>query len=364
MFTLLHTESSKGWGGQENRTLRESLGLKKYGVKTIFLCQPGSELSKRASAAGFEIRECRMEKSYDITAFIKVLRTIKTDKIDIVNTHSGRDSLIAGIAGRLSSRSPKIVRTRHLEMPITSRFTYSLLPHKVVTVSDHVKRYLISKGVNPEDVISVPTGIDTAMFDPDRTEGTLKKELGLSDSTPLVGTVAILRRKKGHHILLDAVPTVLKNMPDARFVFAGDGPQNENLKAKINELGIGDRVLMLGMRRDMPNILKSIDVFVLPTLQEALGTSFIEAMAMGKPVIGSNVGGVGEVVRDSVNGYLVPPEDPAALAEAVLKMLGDKQKAGRMGLEGRQIAEQEFTTEKMCEKMYGLYMELLGRNGS
>lgn len=364
MFTLLHTESSKGWGGQENRTLREAVGLRGYGVKTIFLCQPDSELAKRAAAAGFEIRECIMEKSYDLSAIFKILRVIKKEGVDIVNTHSGRDSLLAGIAGRLSSRSLKIVRTRHLEMPITSRFTYSFLPHKVVTVSEHVRRYLISCGVCSENIVSVPTGIDLSAFNPDEVEETLRGELGLGAATPLVGTVAILRRRKGHHILLNAVRSVIEKIPEARFVFAGDGPQKQNLEETIKELGLEEKVIMLGMRKDIPKVLKALDVFVLPTLQEALGTSFIEAMAMEKPVIGSNIGGVGEVIKEGVNGYLVPPEDPEALAKALIKALGDKQKAVSMGLEGRRIAEQEFSTEKMCERMYGLYSSLSGRSAS
>ena len=116
---------------------------------------------------------------------------------------------------------------------------------------------------------------------------------------------------------------------------------------------------MLGMRKDITNILKSIDLFVLPTLQEALGTSFIEAMAMEKPVIGTDVDGVREVIKDGVNGYLVEPNNPATLSRAIIKMLQDKEKARMMGVEGRKIVEQNFTAEKMCKKMYTLYSSLM-----
>ncbi|MDA8339965.1 MAG: glycosyltransferase family 4 protein, partial [Nitrospiraceae bacterium] len=118
-------------------------------------------------------------------------------------------------------------------------------------------------------------------------------------------------------------------------------------------------VFLLGLRKDIPNILKSINVFVLPTLQEALGTSFIEAMSMEKPVIGTDVGGVGEVIRDGINGYLAEPNNPPALADAVIKILEDRERAMAMGIEGRKIVEQNYTVEKMCEKMYALYSSLL-----
>ncbi|BCB97292.1 glycosyl transferase group 1 [Dissulfurispira thermophila] len=359
MFTILHTESSTGWGGQENRTLQESIGLKKLGARVIILCQSDSSLSKIAAAEGIEVRTCKMKKSYDIFAIQYILKLIRDQNIDVINTHSGRDSFLAGIAGRLSKRKPIIVRTRHLALPITSKFTYNVLPHKVVTVSEYVRQYLINAGIPKDKVVAIPTGINITRFDSKKAHGSLRQELGLKTNTPIVGTIAILRKKKGHHILLDAIPLILQKIPDVVFVFAGDGPQKENIMNKITNMGLSDKVFMLGLRNDIPEILKSIDLFVLPTLQEALGTSFIEAMAMGKPVVGTDVGGVGEVIKDGINGYLVEPNNPLVLADAVIKILEDREKAIAMGIEGREIVEQNYTVEKMCEKMYALYSSLL-----
>jgi glycosyltransferase involved in cell wall biosynthesis len=245
-------------------------------------------------------------------------------------------------------------------MPITSRFTYNFLSDKIVTVSEYVRQYLISEGISSEKITAIPTGIDPEQFSPDKAAAVLREELKLSPDIPLVGTIAILRRKKGHHVLLNAIPLVLEKIPEAVFIFAGDGPQKQNILNRISELGLLNKVVMLGLRKDIPDILKSIDVFVLPTLQEALGTSFLEAMAMGKPVIGTNVGGVGEVIKDGVNGYLVEPDNPVALADAIIKMFRDKEKAGQMGIEGRKIAKQDFSLEKMREGMFALYSSLLG----
>jgi glycosyltransferase involved in cell wall biosynthesis len=357
----LHTESSKAWGGQENRTLQECIGLRKLGARVIVLCQPDSLLGQRASGEGFDVRTCRMRKNYDFPAVHYILKLIRNEAIDVLNTHSGRDSFLAGLAGRLSGKKPVIVRTRHLALPITSKITYSVLPHTVVTVSEYVRQHLIQRGVNPAKAIAIPTGVDLRRFDPAITLRSLREELKLGEDVPVIGTVAIFRINKGYHILLDAIPLVLKNIPDAVFVFAGDGPYREHISDKIQSLGLVDTVFMLGLRSDIPNILKSLDLFVLPTLQEALGTSFIEAMAMEKPVIGTDVGGVREVIEDGINGYLVPPSNPSMLADAITTMLKNREKAGLMGMEGRKIVLQRFNTDVMCERMHQLYLSLLNR---
>ena len=359
-FTILHTESSKGWGGQENRTLKESIGLKKMGARVIIACQPDSKLAKVGAENGIEIRTVRMESSISPSAIFSLLKIIKQENVNIVCTHSGKDSMLGAIAGRLSSKKPKIVRTRHLALSITSKITYSIFPHKVVTVSEYVGKYLIEeKGIAAGKVFSIPTGVDLEVFNPDVVKAVSREELGISPDAVIVGTIAILRRKKGHHTLLDAIPSVLKEFPDTVFLFVGDGPQKENIEKKISEFGIAENVKLLGLRKDIPEILKTTDLFVLPTLQEALGTSFLEAMAMKKPVIGTNVGGVPEVVNNGIAGLLVEPEKPVVLAEAVIALLKDKEKMRRMGEEGRRIVEKKYSVDVMAKRLYEFYSSLL-----
>lgn len=358
MLTVLHTESSTGWGGQENRTLMECRGLRDLGQRALILCQPGAELGRRAEAEGFAVHRVRMRRSYDLAAIARIAGLIGREKIDIVNTHSSRDSLLCGVAARLAWRRPRIVRTRHLALPITTRISYSLLPHRVVTVSRYVRDYLVSRGVPAQKVVAIPTGIDLAVFDPSAVAGGLREELAIAPGAPLIGTVAILRHKKGHAVLLDAAPRVLAEFPDAVFAFAGDGPQRENLERRVDELGMRNSVRFLGLRRDIPAVLKSLDLFVLPTFEEALGTSYVEAMAMEKPVIGTAVGGVGEVVRDGINGALVEARNPAALAEAMLRLLRDREGMAAMGRRGRKLAEEEFSAQAMSRAMLELYASL------
>ena len=354
---ILHTESSPGWGGQENRILNEALGVKKLGASVYILCQPESILAKKAKQSDIEVFTFPMRKTYDIKAIYYTMKLIKKLDIDVINTHSGKDSYIAGIAGKLSKKHCLIVRTRHLALPITSTFSYKYLSDIVVTVSEYVKKYLIHKGIPEEKVFAVPTGIDLNIFNPVEVKGNLKNELGLSNDIPLVGTIAVLRKKKGHHILIEAIPHVLKRIPETVFVFVGDGPQRKNIEEKIKEYKLKNNCFLLGHRDDVPQILKSIDLFVLPTLQEALGTSFIEAMAMEKAVIGSDVDGVREVIDEGVNGYLVPSKDSVALAERIIELLNDRKKAKEFGIQGRKKVENKYTIEKMCRGMIEVYLK-------
>ncbi len=360
MLTILHTESSLGWGGQENRTLQECVWLKRLGARPIIMSKPDARLKERAAAAGIETICHGISSNRDLSALFFLLRMIKEENIDVISTHSGDDSFIGAIAGRLSRRKPAIVRTRHLALPITSKITYSLLPHKVVTVSEFVRRYLCEdKGIAPDRVVAIPTGVDIERFDPDRTPDTLRAELGIPADAPVAGVIAQLRRKKGHHVLLDAIPLVLKELPGALFLFAGDGPQRGNIEKKIAELGVGKNVRLLGLRPDVPVVLKGMDLFVLPTLQEALGTSILEASAMKRAVVAADSGGVSETIINGKTGLLVAPEDPAALAAAITGLLKDRGLRKAMGEEGRRMVEERYTIERMGTIMFALYNELV-----
>lgn len=361
-LTVLHTESSLGWGGQENRTLNEMIAMRERGHRLVALTQPGAKLADRAREARFEICEVRMRNAVDLAAIARIRRVIQDVGAHVLNTHSGRDTQVAGLAARsLFGARPRIVRTRHLALPITSRFTYSVLPDHVVTVSRFVEDYLVSAGVPSDRITTVLTGIDLTKYDPTRPERPLRDELHLPADAPLVGTVAILRRKKGHAELLEAIPAVAARFPEAHFVFAGNGPQHENLERRIAELGLADRVHLLGLRRDVIDILRSLDLFVLPTHQEALGTAFVEAGAMQLATVATNVDGVPEVVVDGETGLLVPPLQSPPLAEAIATLLGDPERRQAMGVAARQRVCRSFSREAMAAGMEILYFSLLDK---
>ena len=362
---IVHTEASLGWGGQENRILNEMLALRELGHAMLLVCQPQARLGVRAAEAGFPVTHIRMRGVLDIAAILALRKFMRQQSIDIVNTHSGRDTQLAGMAARslglFGGARPRVVRTRHLALPITSLFGYVTLPDHVVTVSRFVGDYLVSAGVPAERITTVPTGIDLSRYQGKEYGGTLRTELALAAGTPLIGTVAILRRKKGHAELLEAVPAVLAQFPQAHFVFAGDGPQQQNLEHRIAELGLQGRVHLLGLRRDVLNVLQSLDLFVLPTHQEALGTAFIEAAAVGLPTIGTDVDGVPEVIADGETGLLVPLNDSGAIAAAINSLLADPGRRQVMGQAAQNRVRALYSREVMGQGMAALYERLLAQ---
>ena len=358
---ILHSESSLGWGGQENRTLNEMLALREIGHQVSVLTQPGAKLAERARNAGIPVFTVKMRNVLDLPALFAIRRIIRETRADIVNTHSGRDTQLVGLAAHsLVGKRPRIVRTRHLALPITSRFTYSTLPDHVVTVSDFVADYLVGAGIPRSRITTVLTGIDLSSYNTIVAGQTLREELKLPAETLLVGTVAILRRKKGHSELLEAIPAILKKCPEAHFVFAGNGPQQQNIEKRIAELGLNNRVHLLELRRDVINILRSLDLFVLPTHQEALGTAFVEAGAMGLAVVATRVDGVPEVVIDGTTGLLVPVQEITPLAEAIVSLLVDPGKRRNMGQAARIHVTQRFSRESMVSGMVAVYRQLSG----
>lgn len=357
---ILHTESSKGWGGQENRTLNELITMRARGHEMAVVSRPGARILERAAEAGFPTFTVDMRGAIDLPAIVRLRRVMREFGAEIVNTHSGRDTQLAGMAARtLGSQRPRIVRTRHLALPITSKFTYSVLPDQVVTVSRFVERYLVSAGVPQAKVCTIATGVDFGRYQRSQEGGSLRRELGLPATALLIGTVAILRAKKGHAEILDAAAAVLARFPEAHFVFAGDGPQLANLQARIVAEGLSGHIHLLGLRRDVTNILESLDLFVLPTHQEALGTAFIEAAAMGLAAIGSNIDGVPEIVQDGQTGLLVPAQNGAALAEAIIALLADPERRLAMARTASEFVRRQFSREKMAEGMEALYQRLL-----
>lgn len=372
-LSIVHTESSLGWGGQENRILNECVGMSRRGHRVTVITPGAAQLAERAREAGLKTEAIAMRRAFNLASLFRLARSFAAVGADVVNTHSGRDNQMAAIAARLTPlfghRRPLVVRTRHLILPISSRFSYNVLADHVVAVSRAVGDYLASAGVRRQKIAVVPTGVDFRRFDRSQVKPAgLRAALGLPENCVLFGTIAILRIKKGHHLLIAAIEQARRKAPenvDMRFVFAGDGPQAENLAALIAEKKLNDIVFLLGLRRDIPSVLADLDCFVLPTLQEALGTSFIEAQAIGLPVIGTRVGGVPETLQEGKTGLLVSAASDEILieqlADALLELASDPPRRNAMRQAAASFVRQSFSVEGMVEGMEKTYRELIER---
>src|SRR4030066_1725442 len=267
---ILHTEASKGWGGQEIRIITEAEGLIKREHRIIIAAPPDAMIIKQAKQRGIETVPLSMEKSSVFDPIKKIIDIINKYEIDIVNTHRSRDSWLASTPARLSFRKPCIIRTRHLSTPISnnflSRIVYNHLPHKIITTGESIKKDMIDKnGTNPDKIVCIPTGIDLKIFKAGKSGANIRRALNIPVRAPLIGMVSVLRSWKGHIYLLEAIPDVVKKIPNARFLIVGDGPYMDVIEEKIKEMGVRKYVIMTGHREDIPEILSAIDFFAFPS---------------------------------------------------------------------------------------------------
>ena len=349
-----------GWGGQEMRIIRELTFLPRDSFRPLLACQPGSRIGEKADVQGLGVEYVKIRGNFDPIAVIRFMNLYRRHSVDIVHTHSSADSWIASTAAKLSSRRPLVVRTRHLSCSFNNRMIYNLMADRVITVGESTRQYMIQeKGIDESRVLTIPTGVDLTKFNPEQMKENLREELGVPPEAPIFGTVAVLRMSKGHRYLLEAAKEIVQFCPGAKLLLAGAGPQEKNLRKIIQENGLGSCVIMPGFREDVARVLKTLDVFVFPSLEEALGTAVLEAMAMERPVVATRVGGIPEVVQEGKTGYLVEPANPGAIAEKVILLLQDKDLRQKMGIQGRKFVEAYYDNRLMVKRIEQLYQKLM-----
>ena len=356
---IVHSEAATSFGGQEHRIYKEMIAMRDRGHYLEAICQPDAELTQKLRDAGFVVHTLYMDGLVNILkGVIQLTRILRKGRFDVLNTHSRQDTLIAAAAGRLA-KIPLIVRTRHLASKIGSLLTYTWLPHRISTVSEYVRRQVIARGVSSDLVETIYTGV---VLTPPVEKSTLRSELGLSAEDTVVGCVAVMRPNKGHAYLLDAIEPILHAQRTVHLVLVGGGsPLIEALQARVQTAGLAQQVHFLGTRKDVPNLLAGFDFFALATQQEALGTVFVEAASSGLAVIGTDVGGVREMMIPGVTGLLVPPKDTNALRLAIQTLVDHPDVRVRMGQIGfeRIWTDGIFTTERLGERTEEVYVKWL-----
>lgn len=359
---IVHTESSRGWGGQEIRILTEARGLVDRGHRvTLVVCEDAA-IAPAARERGLTTVTLPIgeRKFAGLRALMGWIRAHRRD-VDLINTHSSTDSWLAGVACRLIPGAPPIVRTRHVSSPVSTnlatRWLYASAVDHVVTTGEALRRRLIEvNGLAPGHVTSVPTGIDLTRFAP-AAEGraAMAAALGLP-AGPMLGILATLRNWKGHSFLFDAFARIAGDFPDWRLLIVGDGPQRANLERQADTLGLRDRVVFTGNREDPEHYLAAMDLFALPSWgNEGVPQSIMQAMATGLPVISTPVGAIEEAVVRDVTGLIVPPKDVDALAAALARTMGDEALRQRLGAAGLARAHERFGLDVMLDDMEKIF---------
>ncbi|MGP1507066.1 MAG: glycosyltransferase [Campylobacter sp.] len=359
-LTIIHTEWSDAWGGQEIRIITESLALKeRFNTQIIIACKKGSKIGENAIKNGLEVAYFDFKSSFDLKSIFALVKFIKTRKIDILNSHSGKDTWVGGLAAKIAGI--KFIRTRHLSNKINpSRLNFiNSLADFIITTGESVRLAMINENrINPNKILSIPTGIDDTIFNPDKYDKTsCKNEFAFDNDKIYVGILAVLRSFKRHDIFLKIALKIHANFPNAVFIIAGEGPQRTQIEAFIKSNNMDEYVKMLGHINHTPQFLKAIDIFMMTSdSKEGVPQSLMQALLMQKPCIATNVGSISDLY-DKYNFSLVKFDDNE-LEKALVILLKSQEKREILSKNARKFVQNNFSKNIMSEKIYDIYQRI------
>ena len=362
-------------GGTENQfmALTRSVDPSKFALEFACLRRWGgfvSEIDER----GIPLREYGISTFFSVHALMqqaKLARHIRRTGIQIVHAYNFYGNVFGIPPARLAGAPVVIASIRDRGAYLTPKQKavqrhVCRMADCILVNADAVSDWLVEQGYSPARIVVIRNGVELERFRHPADPALLRRELGVPEGAPLVTVVSRLHRLKGIEHFIEAAAIVGRRFPDARFLVVGetnpnDRPYLAELTALAEQAGIAGRAIFAGLRTDTPDILAASNISVMPSLNEALSNVLLESMAAGTPVVATRVGGTPEAIEDGVNGTLVPPADPAALADAIALLLADPELAARWGQAGRERAQQRFSMERMVGATEDLYHSLLER---
>jgi glycosyltransferase involved in cell wall biosynthesis len=354
---ILHVDTAATWRGGQNQVLLTALGLRERGRATTIACRADGELLVRARTEGVEARPVPFRGDLWPPAILRLARLLRRERPRVLLLHDPHAVTAALAASRLAFRA-RLVAVRRVDFPLRSalsRLKYSACD-RVIVVSRAIAAVVERGGVPRPRQRLVYEGVRERPPAPGGAEALAA--LGVPSGAPVIGNVAALTSHKDHATLLLAMGRVRERVPEARLVIAGEGPLRAALEARALDLGVRDRVVFAGFRRDLDRLLPAFSVFCLSSHLEGLGTSLLDAMAYGLPVVATAAGGIPEAVEDGVSGRLVPPREPGALADALVSVLESEAVRRSLGAAGRRRFLERFTAERMVDDTLAVLEEL------
>ncbi len=355
-------------GGAERQVVNIATWQKNSGYEPSVICLTKKGLfADELENLGIPVQLIKKNRGLDFSIIGKLSRYLVENHIGVLHTHVPT----ANLWGRLAARKAgikKVFVSEHSALSATDfkfRMINKLLTRwtaKYIVVSEDIKKAMVLGGIKREKIEVVHNGI-CLNGKQSKAKPTVRTSLGIEDSHKIVGTIGRLEYRKDYSTFLKACAKIKVDVPDTKFVIAGDGPLRSELVSEAKDLGLEKNVEFLGTRLDVDNVMVSMDVFVLSSLTEGISISLLEAMSHGKPCVVTNVGGNPEVIKEGINGKLVPKQDAGSLATAIKDLIQSPQAAGDLAREAKKTVEQDFSLEAMMTKMERVYKQEIRNTG-
>jgi glycosyltransferase involved in cell wall biosynthesis len=363
------------FGGGERTFLQLIQGLPREFYNIHVATSPEGEFSNVLTNIGIDVVPLALGNRLNFHNIKRLSEFITVKKIDIVHSQGARTDFFARMAVRRLKPKVRIVNTVAMpvigyDVDIFRKGVYRFIDwfseryvDRFIVVSEVLKETLLTRyGIHPDKVIKIYNGIELSEYRPDDSSEPFKrirKEFNIGEDVFVIGAVGRMVWQKGFEYLLESIPEILKACPRSKLLIVGDGPLQKEFEALSKDREIKNNVIFTGFRSDIKEILSAVDLFAVPSLLEGFPMVTLEAMAMAKPIIATKIDGITEQITDGVDGILVPPRDPSALAKAVIRVLNDKELARSMGLSARKKVEREYSVEKMVAETEEVYMSFL-----
>jgi glycosyltransferase involved in cell wall biosynthesis len=355
---VLHTEWSNGWGGQEIRIINEMIALRELGVELFLACKEKSKIKQKAIENGFKVFILPFRGNTDFKTLFGLMKIIKEKRIDIVNTHSGKDTWVGGLAAKISGA--KFIRTRHLSNRINNgRLNFiNELADFIFTTGESVKDDMIRYNrIKSDKIKSIPTGIDDNLFNPinlDRKK--CRDQFALDIEDIVIANLGVLRSFKRQDIFIDIAKELISKYPDKKikFLIAGEGPQREKLEEQISKLDLQSKVILLGHVSDVPQFLYAIDIFLFTSdSKEGVPQSVMQALLMNRKVIATDVGSTRDLYKN--NNFILKEFNKKQLLDATENILNSLDDI----ILNRDFIKNNFSKNVMRDNIYEVYTRLL-----
>lgn len=365
---ILHTESSMHWGGQEFRTLLEHNYLNDHHHESWLICHPDSQLYRKAITTGAKnIIAMNLSRAYRLDIALRLLFICKFKKINIINSHSSKDSLLCLLS--YLCRTP-LVRSRQITNSIRKKFSYSYCCSHIIAAANAIKKILIDIGVDQQRITVIGEGVDLQEFHPKVDSAYLRKEFNIQSNDKVIINIGMIRVDKGQKYFLDAAINILKLRSDVKFILIGEAteaskPFERELVETINRHKIANHFIMAGYRNDIAEFIHLADFVVVASIgTEAQSRIVPQSFATSRTVVSTNVGGLTELVRNEINGLVIPPRDADAMSKAMMRLLNNIALKCDLESAAYTMAVHQLSFKQMMNKTITLYAEITKTHAS